>query len=99
VDRGGIPRTYRYAHDKPNAICSATPLRERDLLRKEQQRHQATRDLLQAEERSHVSTKGQLTKARNRAKAGLCPCCNRHFTNVERHVKSKHPDFLGAAHE
>lgn len=37
--------------------------------------------------------RGQVTRLRNRAKAGLCPCCNRHFTNLERHVATKHPDF------
>ena len=37
--------------------------------------------------------RGQVTRLRNRAKAGLCPCCNRHFTNLERHVATKHPGF------
>lgn len=59
----------------------------------ERRRHEATRDLLAQEERSHVATRGHLTRARTRAAAGLCPCCNRHFENVARHVKSKHPDF------
>lgn len=57
------------------------------------QRIRATKDLLAAEERSHRSTRGQLTKARKRAAAGVCPCCKRHFVNVERHVQNKHPDF------
>lgn len=59
----------------------------------EKRRHSATRDLLRAEERSHVATRGHLTRARARAAAGVCPCCHRHFENVERHVKSKHPNF------
>jgi hypothetical protein len=25
-----------------------------------------------------------------RVNAGICPCCNRHFTDLERHMKSKH---------
>lgn len=29
-----------------------------------------------------------------RAKAGVCPCCNRTFANVARHMKSKHPDVV-----
>lgn len=59
----------------------------------ERRRHEATRDLLQAEERSHVATRGHLTRQRKRAAAGLCPCCKRHFTNVERHVAAMHPNF------
>lgn len=39
------------------------------------------------------AAKGQLTKAKKRAAAGLCPCCRRTFQNVQRHVASQHPDF------
>lgn len=42
--------------------------------------------------RRTAAAKGQVTKLKNRAKAGVCPCCTRHFTNLERHMKSKHPD-------
>lgn len=62
-------------------------------LKRERQRHEATRSLLHAEERSHSATRGQLTRARKRAAAGVCPCCQRTFQNVARHVASKHPDF------
>ena len=53
-----------------------------------------TRDQLQAERSSHAATKGQLTKSRKRAAAGVCPCCNRSFVDVRRHMRSKHPDEL-----
>ncbi|MGP1254905.1 MAG: hypothetical protein ACTS10_10860 [Kiloniellales bacterium] len=43
--------------------------------------------------------KGQVTKLRKRAGAGLCPCCNRHFDNLERHMASKHPEVKGDAPE
>jgi hypothetical protein len=66
-------------------------------LKQERRRHEATRDLLAHEERSHSATKGQLTKARKRAAAGVCPCCQRTFQNVARHVKTKHPEFDPAA--
>ena len=42
------------------------------------------------EKRSHAATKGQLTKVRTRIGNGVCPDCNRHFVNVERHMKTKH---------
>lgn len=60
----------------------------------ERRRTQATRELLHAEERSHVATKGHLTRQRKRATAGVCPVqgCQRHFADLERHMKSKHPD-------
>lgn len=46
---------------------------------------------LDQERRSHAATKGQLTKTRKRVQNGVCPDCNRHFANVERHMASKHP--------
>lgn len=48
---------------------------------------------LDQEKASHSSTKGQLTKAKKRAANGVCPCCNRSFVNVARHVAGQHPEF------
>lgn len=31
----------------------------------------------------------KLTRVHN----GTCPCCNRHFMNLERHMKTKHPEI------
>ena len=45
------------------------------------------------EKRSHSATKGKLTKTKNRLANGVCPCCNRSFTNLKRHMESKHPEY------
>jgi hypothetical protein len=37
--------------------------------------------------------KGHATKITKRAKAGVCPCCNRSFENLRRHMATKHPQF------
>jgi hypothetical protein len=37
--------------------------------------------------------KGALVKTKRRIGKGVCPCCNRHFADVERHMASKHPDM------
>lgn len=52
---------------------------------------QAQRDLA---DRRVSAAKGQITKIKKRAAAGLCPCCNRHFTNLERHLGTKHPGYV-----
>lgn len=31
-------------------------------------------------------------RAKKRASAGVCPCCNRTFQNVARHMKTQHPN-------
>lgn len=38
------------------------------------------------------SLKGAKTRILNRVKNGVCPCCNRSFSNLKRHMDSKHPD-------
>lgn len=45
-------------------------------------------------ERKAAAARGQVAKIKKRASAGICPCCNRHFTQLERHMGSKHPDYL-----
>jgi hypothetical protein len=43
-----------------------------------------------------VAQRGQTTKARNqleRVGNGVCPCCTRSFTNLRRHMATKHPGF------
>lgn len=65
-------------------------------LRVSRQREQATRDLLAAEERSHRATRGVVTRQKKklvRVANGVCPCCNRTFQNLLRHMDTKHPDY------
>lgn len=40
-----------------------------------------------------ISLKGQVTKIKNRIGNGVCPCCNRSFKNLQRHMSHKHPEF------
>lgn len=58
----------------------------------ERARRLSTQDQLEATERSRSAVKGQLTKVKNRIQKGVCPHCNRHFENVQRHMASKHPE-------
>lgn len=41
----------------------------------------------------HAITKGQLTKTKKRIAAGVCPCCNRQFKNLARHMNGQHPGY------
>lgn len=50
-------------------------------------------DRRRAAERSAAAHKGWATRIRNRIANGVCPCCNRSFSNVLRHMNTKHPDF------
>lgn len=58
----------------------------RNWCKAEQNDHQHTRNRLSA-------TKGVLTKTKKRVANGVCPCCSRHFVNLERHMSTKHKDY------
>lgn len=59
---------------------------EHDALVAERSRHDQTRASLRAQ-------KGVNTRIKNRIKNGVCPCCNRTFQNLARHMANQHPDF------
>lgn len=44
-------------------------------------------------ERSRAALRGVHTRTCNRVKHGVCPCCNRTFTDLARHMETKHPAF------
>lgn len=71
--------------------------RERDRLKQDQayyeERIKSEQDAREAAERQAAARKGQITKMKNRASAGVCPCCNRSFGNLHRHMQTKHPKF------
>lgn len=45
------------------------------------------------QKRKAAAARGQVTKLKNRAANGVCPCCNRYFANLHRHMQTKHPEF------
>ena len=51
-------------------------------------------DRLESEERRHAATKGQLTKTKKRINGGVCPCCNRSFVDLARHMAGQHPGYV-----
>jgi hypothetical protein len=46
-----------------------------------------------ATERRLSATKGVLTRTKKRIAHGVCPCCNRTFANLARHMGGQHPDY------
>jgi len=61
------------------------------------ERRLANRDEdLRAERAHHAATKGKLTKTKKRVAGGACPCCNRSFVDLARHMQGQHPDYAQA---
>jgi len=54
------------------------------------------RERADSAERSASAYRGQATRMRKRIGNGVCPCCHRHFVNVERHMAGQHPGYADA---
>jgi hypothetical protein len=83
---------------------------EEDKLRRERDRLQQRiaekddeiarqRQLREETERRLSATRGIVTRIKNRVGRGVCPCCNRTFNDLARHMAGKHPDFAAEAAE
>lgn len=44
-------------------------------------------------ERQLSAQRGVTTRIKNRVAKGVCPCCNRHFENLQRHMATQHPGY------
>ena len=65
--------------------------RERDQLKQDAAR---LHDEIAAERQRAEDAEKRVVQIRRRAAAGVCPCCNRTFQNVQRHMKMKHPNVV-----
>lgn len=90
------PNGHRWGWSKENSEDEQIR-RERDRLKQKlaekDDQIRRERERREAAERSASASRGQVTKMKNRAAAGVCPCCNRSFENLRRHMTAKHPGF------
>ena len=72
-------------------LAAARRIAENERTRRRQEQ-EATRHA----ERRRAAAQGQVTKIKRRVGNGVCPCCSRSFTDLARHMASKHPDYAEA---
>lgn len=68
--------------EKFKRLWSAAEIRKVELI--------ADRDRI---ERRRRALKGIVTRTKRRVGNGVCPCCTRSFSNLRRHMDTKHPDY------
>ena len=66
----------------------------RSLAQREARRRERAEAQARTSEYQRRAAKGQLTRTRKRIAAGVCPCCNRSFQNLGRHMAGQHPDYV-----
>lgn len=81
------------AHKKEVRELKEKIERERRQREWAEQRAESARAREETVRRSRAAIKGQLTKTKKRVGRGVCPCCNRSFENLRRHMESKHPEY------
>ena len=91
----GHGQAYLGKSDVELAKAEAEALRSRLAVARQDAKYQRERRV--SAERSRSAIKGQLTKVKNRVARGVCPCCNRHFEDLHRHMETKHPDYAPAS--
>lgn len=64
-----------------------------DRLRAAEAKQRHLEDQLLAAEREAEAVRVRLVRDRHRFANGVCPCCNRSFENVARHIRGQHPDY------
>lgn len=63
------------------------------MLQRERANHDQTRADRDYTENRRRAEKAAKTRLKNRAKAGVCPCCNRTFKQLAAHMKTQHPNW------
>lgn len=67
--------------------------RLREQLEKERHRRQAETGRAEAIAQQRDRVVKSYNRIRDRVKNGVCPCCNRTFQNLMKHMESQHPEF------
>jgi hypothetical protein len=89
-----------WGHPQHFPLGKSAEQKLRDELDAERRRRQSAEQNVefysQMQKRAEASArgyKGVATKLKNRARAGVCPCCKRTFKQLAAHMANKHPEF------
>lgn len=66
----------------------------RRIAENERTRRQREQERREHAERQRAAARGQVTKIKRRIGRGVCPCCNRTFADLGRHMAGQHPEFV-----
>lgn len=79
----------------PQHYCGKTEAQKlKDELELQKQQHQRAQQQLSDTLLDTMNERNKLKQQVKRIHKGVCPCCNRTFVNVQRHMETKHPDVL-----
>lgn len=59
-------------------------------------RHDQTKARLRGTQGAAQRARNERDRIKQRVAGGVCPCCNRTLKDLQRHMRSKHPDYVEA---
>ena len=86
-------RTFYCPNGHDQVFCTSETERLRRELKQERNWSRSLQSDVEYERRRLSATKGHMTRLKKRVAAGVCPCCNRTFQNLGRHMKGQHPEW------
>lgn len=90
----GHPQHYLGKSDAQKAREAEAALKKEQKRRQwAEQDAQRARDAASRAEYSRRAEKAAKTRLKNRISKGVCPCCNRTFQDLGRHMATKHPEY------
>lgn len=90
MDNGG---TFYCPNGHPRAFTKPKCQRLQEELDQKAKELTASRCETIAERQKRETSERELKRHTTRTKNGVCPCCNRSFANLRRHIATKHPTF------
>lgn len=83
---------YNY-DDSPLEEAKKEAAHQKQLAGKERKKREWAEQETKHVEARRRGEKAAKTKIKNRIANGVCPCCQRSFKNLHRHMQNKHPDY------
>lgn len=80
-----IGHTFVYRDNEATKLRAKLDQAEADAANQRRQKERA--------EAEAAANRGRLVRQQKRIANGICPCCNRSFSNLARHMGTQHPDF------
>lgn len=86
---------WGYGRDNENSRLKKQLAHETKLKEWAQTEARHKSELAEQWRRKEQAQRAAKTKIRKRVGNGVCPCCNRTFSNLQRHMAGQHPAFAG----
>lgn len=90
LNNGG---TFYCPNGHPQHFAETNVAKLEKQLAQEKQRREWAEKNAETARKAEAIARGKLKAQSERVKNGVCPCCNRSFQNLMRHMATKHPEF------